>query len=139
TEMTTPAYSADAEDEAVQAELLTNLWRLFFAQRSMEAIIYWNVPDGYAHRAEPGDMTAGQNIYYGGLLGFDLHEKPAWKALDRLVNYEWHTETTAPVKNGTAEFRGFYGNYNVIVHAGGRQIPAKLRHTKGIMQHEIII
>ena len=132
TEMTIPAYSWEAEDEAIQAEVLKNVYSMFFAQRGMEAIIYWNVPDGYAYRAEPGDMTAGENYYHGGLLRFDMSEKPAWKVLRQLINEEWHTEATLAVKNGRASFRGFFGDYEIVIHAGGKAIPAKIKLEKGL-------
>ena len=120
TEMTIPAYSADPDDEFVQAEILRYVYSLFFAQRSMEAVIYWNVPDGYAYRAEPGDMTAGENVYHGGLLRFDFSEKPAWTALKRLIREEWTTDVTLRTDgDGGVDLRGFYGDYEVTKAEGG--------------------
>ncbi len=96
----------------------------------MEAVIYWNVVDGYAYRAEPGDMTAGENVYHGALLRFDMSEKPAWKTLKRLIREEWHTEAAVKAQNGEAFFRGFYGDYDLVVHAGGRTLPRRIRLSK---------
>ncbi len=115
TEMTIPAYSNGAEDEEVQACLLRDVYTAFFSHPAMEAIIYWNVVDGYAAFAEQGDMTAGENTYYGGLLRFDMSEKPAFRTLRRLIREEWHTALTAPVQNGTVAFRGFYGDYEMKI------------------------
>lgn len=115
TEMTIPAYSLAPEDEEVQAEILERVYPMFFSQKNMEAIIYWNVVDGYAAFAPLGDMTAGENTFAGGLLRFDMTEKPAWKTLDRLINKEWHTSLSLSVPGSMTSFRGFYGDYRVRV------------------------
>ncbi len=87
TEVTIPAYSNDDEDEAIQAELMEILYSIWFSHPNMEQIIYWNLVDGYAYVPDPdpekiaasqGDMTLGENIFYGGLLRFDLTPKPAY-------------------------------------------------------------
>ena len=84
----------------------------------MEAVIYWNLPDGYAYKAEPGDMTAGQNMYYAGLIGFDMSEKPAFKVLKKLIREEWMTRTQLVTdEDGWASLRGFHGRYELTVHA----------------------
>lgn len=59
TEITIPAYSNDPADEEIQSQIIKNLYSIWFSHPAMEAIIYWNLPDGYAHRAVPGDMTQG--------------------------------------------------------------------------------
>lgn len=118
TEMTIPSYSWEEEDEAVQAELLKNIYSMFFAQKNMEAIIYWNLPDGYAYRAEPGDMTCGENYYYGGLLRFDMTEKPGFKTLKKLIREDWMTNAQIVTdEDGYATLRGFHGEYALTVHA----------------------
>ena len=116
TEVTVPAYSPDAEDEAVQAEILEKLYSIWFSHPSVEQIIYWNLVDGYAFRAEPGDMTVGENYYYGGLIRFDMTPKPAYFKLRELLYERWHTEEELVTdENGNAEFRGFFGDYDVEI------------------------
>lgn len=134
TEMTIPARSESEEDEQIQAELTENLYRVLFSHPAMNAIIYWNLVDGYAYLpngGDPGDMTVGENVYYGGFMRFDMTKKPVYHALDRLINKEWHTSKTVAAKGGRAEFRGFYGDYDVTVHAGGKTVPAKITLGKG--------
>lgn len=122
TEMTIPAYSWNEDDEAIQAEILRNVYSLFFAQKGMEAVIYWNLPDGYAYRAEPGDMTAGENYFHGGLLRFDMSEKPAFKTLKHLIRDEWMTDTEIRTdENGFATLRGFHGDYELTVRTAERE------------------
>ncbi|MBR4444252.1 MAG: endo-1,4-beta-xylanase [Clostridia bacterium] len=122
TEMTIPAYSGDEEDEEIQAEILRNVYSLFFAQRSMEAVIYWNLPDGYAYRAEPGDMSSGENYFYGGLLRFDMSEKPAFRTLKRLIRDEWMTDVELTTdEGGFTALHGFYGDYELTVRTPERE------------------
>lgn len=130
TELTLSALSADAEDEEVQARLLKELYSVFFSHPAMEAIIYWNLVDGYAfvHDSDAkkvktiqGDMTVGENQYYGGLLRFDMSEKPSYKVLKDLFTKEWHTEIEKDSDDcGKVEFRGFYGDYDLEVEYDGK-------------------
>lgn len=107
TEITLPAYSASAEDEKTQAELLRSTFRLFFSIENMEAIIYWNLNDG-------GASGAHENKYFGGLLRPDLTKKPVYEALEELLS-EWHTEGEGEIRNGSLDFRGFYGDYEITI------------------------
>lgn len=119
TEITIPAYSNETEDEEIQAEILKNLYSIWFSHPNMEQIIYWNLVDGYAAFAPQGDMTAGENYYYGGLLRFDLTPKPAYFMLKDLIQKQWHTELVGKTDgNGCVEFKGFYGDYVVDISVG---------------------
>lgn len=114
TEMTIPAYSDSSEDEEVQGELIRNIYNVFFSHPSMEAAIYWNMVDGYAAWTPIGDMTKGENIFYGGVLRFDLSEKPSAKIIKDLFQKEWHTETMGETdSDGIVCLRGFYGDYEI--------------------------
>ena len=97
TEVTVPAYSNDAEDEAIQAELIKYLYSIWFSHPNVEQIVYWNVVDGYAHlwdtdpikiAASQGNMAIGENYYYGGLLRFDMTPKPAYYTIKNLIQKE---------------------------------------------------
>ncbi|MBE6362996.1 MAG: glycoside hydrolase family 10 [Lentisphaerae bacterium] len=122
TEITIPAYSNDPEDEALQAEIIRNLYRIWFSHRAMEGIIYWNLVDGYGYGAEPGDMSAGENSYYGGLLRFDMSPKPAFKVIRELFDQEWRTNLELHTASGDLSFRGFYGSYDIEVTAAGKRV-----------------
>ena len=140
TEVTVPAYSWEAEDEAIQAEILEKLYRIWFSHPAMEQIIYWNLVDGYAHvwdpdpekiRASQGDMTKGENYYHGGLFRFDLTPKPAYFALKRLIEQEWHTEAQMTANGkGKAQFKGFFGDYEVTVKYGDKTVTKMLNLSK---------
>lgn len=116
TEMTIPAYSDSEEDQDLQAELIEKIYTVFFSHPAMEAIIYWNTVDGYAAFAPLGDMTAGENLYYGGLMQFDMTPKKSFYTIKRLFTEKWHTnETVVTGADGSASIRGFYGKYDVIL------------------------
>lgn len=127
TEVTVPAYSNKPEDEAVQAEIIEKLYSIWFSHPNVEQIIYWNLPDGYAAFAPQGDMTAGENYYYGGLLRFDMTPKPAYYAIKNLFEKTWHTETEIiSDADGKAGFKGFYGNYELEIEFGGKTVTKEI-------------
>jgi len=130
TEITVPAFSWDAEDEEIQAEMIERLYPIWFSHQNVEQIIYWNLIDGYAHlwdpdpekiKASQGDMTLGENYYYGGLLRFDLSPKPAYYKIKELTQKVWHTEENAVTDgDGNISFRGFYGKYELEITQNGK-------------------
>ena len=130
TEVTASAFSHLPEDEYVQAEMLRNLYRIWFSHPSMEAIVYWNMVDGYAAYAEAGDMTSGENKYHGGLLRFDMSKKPAWEVLDQLINHDWHTSVDN-IYGATADVKGFYGTYELTAIANGKECKQTIHLKKG--------
>lgn len=131
TEVTIPAYSNNPEDEAIQAEILEKLYSVWFSHPSVEQIIYWNLPDGYAAFAPQGDMTVGENYYYGGLLRFDMTPKPAYYAIKNLFEKTWHTETDIiSDADGQAKFKGFYGTYEVLFEYEGKTFTKEINLKK---------
>lgn len=130
TEVTIPAYSNEAEDELIQAEIITNLYKMWFSHPNMEAIIYWNLVDGYAAFAEQGDMSSGENYYCGALLRFDMTPKPAYYALDELINKTWRTNISDKAQNGAFEMKGFYGEYEVAATVCGKTTTVKVHLEK---------
>lgn len=116
TEITIPAYSDEKEDEAIQADLIEQLYSIWFSHKAVEAIIYWNLVDGYAAFAPMGDMTSGENVFRGGLMRFDLSKKPAYDRIDDLFNRRWRTDAEIETNaDGVAKFKGFYGEYELEI------------------------
>jgi len=140
TEITIPAYSNEAEDEAIQAEIIENLYTIWFSHPNVEQIIYWNTVDGYAHlwdpspekiKASQGNMSLGENVYYGGLLRFDMTPKPAYNTIKNLIQNVWHTECELVTdENGEAVMRGFYGKYDVTYTAEGKEVTKSINLSK---------
>ena len=133
TEVTFPAFSHLPEDEEIQADILENMYRVWFSHPAVEQIIYWNLVDGYAHRAEPGDMTAGENYYYGGLIRFDMTPKPAYHRVKELFEKEWHTECDAPhTYDGNYQFKGFLGDYEAEILYDGKTVTVPFKVEKAL-------
>ncbi len=129
TEVTFSAYEDTPEAYAFQAELVRMFYRLWFSHPAMEGAIYWNLPDGYAFNAEPGDFSCGENMYRGGLLDFNLDPKPAYTALYDLFRKEYHTEAKLTADaSGKVSFRGFYGKYRVKI--GGEEKTIEFKREK---------
>lgn len=129
TEITVPAYSWNADDEEIQAKIIENLYTIWFSHPSVEQIIYWNLVDGYAYcqytdplkiKETQGDMTNGENYYYGGLLRFDLSPKPAYLKIKELTQDIWHTSFSGNTdSSGVINTRGFYGSYEAEITVNG--------------------
>ncbi len=139
TEVTFCSYSWKEEDEAVQAEILKNLYSMFFSHPAMEAIIYWNLADGYGFRAEPGDMTAGENFHHGGLLRYDMTPKAAYKVLHELVNKVWRTDLELESVQNKVSFNGFYGEYELEITGNGKTVTQNFHLGKNLPEHKTII
>lgn len=131
TEVTVSGMSDSKEDEEIQAEILKYLMKIWFSHPIMDTVVYWNVADGYAAWAEPGDMTKGENRFRGGLCRFDLTPKPAFNMLKELFHETWHTEESGITNdNGVFEWRGFMGKYDCEVTVNGKTVTAPLHLTK---------
>ena len=131
-EVTIPNVTPDQDGEELQAELIENLYKVWFSHPAMSAIIYWNVADGYAHGATPGDMNTAENRYRGGLLNFDMSEKPAYKVLKKLIHETWKTNLSLDSGNTSkVNMRGFFGVYNVTATANGKTVESQVHLIKG--------
>lgn len=112
-EITIPSYDCSESMLDMQAKMVENLYRLWFSHPSVSSIVWWNLADGYAFV----NPNQNEDYYSGGLLNHDFSKKPAYEVLDRLINEEWHTEAELVCDaNGNADFRGFYGDYDVTVN-----------------------
>ena len=114
-EITIPGSGCNEENEEMQAIITEQLYKIWFATEKMKGIVWWNLVDGYAAFGRLGS-TEGENRYGGGLMRFDMTEKPAYKVLDRLINKEWNTSFETENDTDTLSFRGFYGEYEITVN-----------------------
>lgn len=127
TELTIPAYSYSAEDEEIQAEIIKNIYSMWFSHEAMQGIVYWNVVDGYAAFAPQGDMTAGENYYHGGLVRYDFTPKPAYNMIRDLFGKVWRTNIGVNTGDaGRVDVKGFYGEYDAEITANGRTVMKKI-------------
>lgn len=103
-EITITAPDNSAEGQMVQAIIMRNLYRAWFAVEKMNGITWWNVVDDCGAPGEPS---------ISGLFTRDMRPKTAYFAMDDLVNREWKTRTSVKAANGRAAFRGFRGKYRL--------------------------
>lgn len=105
-EITITSPGNDERGREIQAIVARNLYRLWFSIKPMMGITWWNVVDDCG---APGEPTIS------GIFTRDMQPKPAYFALDQLINHDWKTRTSVKVdKAGTATFRGFKGQYRVV-------------------------
>ncbi|WP_256009045.1 endo-1,4-beta-xylanase [Desertivirga xinjiangensis] len=121
-EITIPTLPYNSEGMAHQAKLTRNYYRLWFSHPSVSAIIWWNLVDGTAAK--------GEDKWNGGLVNNDFSQKPAFAALDQLLNKEWKTSLNQTVSGNDLNFRGFYGDYLVRIKQGGKTIEKKVNFRK---------
>lgn len=104
-EITITSPNNDERGREIQAVIARNLYRLWFSIKPVMGITWWNVVDGCG---APGEPTVS------GLFTRNMDPKPAYYALDQLINHEWKTNITIQTdKDGNANFRGFKGRYRV--------------------------
>ena len=113
-EVTIAAPGVTDRDRQIQAILTRNIYRAWFAHPKTAGVTWWNTVDGGGVYGEP---------LVSGLFTRDMKKKPAYLALDELINREWRT--TCEVKtgeSGVVRFRGFRGRYRLTwKSADGRE------------------
>ena len=116
-----PRRKSTPEGESLQAQYVRDFYTLAFSHPAVEAIVWWSVSDYGAWRGSAA-----------GLLDENMEPKPAYKALDELINHEWRTSKEAKVDNrGRMSFRGFHGDYTVTASHKARQITGTFRLEQG--------
>jgi GH35 family endo-1,4-beta-xylanase len=110
TEITIPGKGDNGA--VLQGKIVENLYRLWFSTPNMAGITWWNLGDGTAFEEE--------NKAMGGLLDDEMNPKPAYEALDKLINHDWKTnETLSTDSNGNVNYRGFHGKYLIRISGNG--------------------
>jgi endo-1,4-beta-xylanase len=119
--------------EDLQAEVVEDLYRLWFSAPNMKGVTYWNMGDSMAYGGE--DKAAG------GLVDMDLNPKKSYKVLDHLINEEWRTQVNGKSdQEGQFAFRGFYGVYDVDVRIGGITKSCQVHLSEnGDNKHKVVI
>ena len=105
-EITITAPNDDPDGREIQANITRNLYRMWFSWPDMAAITWWNLVDGCGLKGEP--TTSG-------ICSRQMEKKPAYDALDRLINHEWKTKIVAKAEESRFkhQFRGFKGTYQI--------------------------
>jgi endo-1,4-beta-xylanase len=128
TELTYPSNGADITDgfingkwdEENQGRFYRYFVTLCFSHPKVDAITLWAMWDGSSW------------LKLGGIIREDWTPKPAYYALDDLINNKWKTRFEARTdEKGEVRFRGFHGEYEVEVKARGKSIASKLHLSQG--------
>ena len=116
-----PEWPTTPEGEARQAREWEEMLRLLFDHPSVEAVTGWDFTDGCWLGAPSGLLTA------------DNRPKPAYRALERLIHEEWHTECDVTTdENGCARVCGYKGAYTLS--DGTREASLRLEKDGGEME-----
>ena len=104
-EVTIAAPGVDDVSRKIQAVLVRNIYRAWFSHPKTMGITWWNTVDGAGVAGEP---------LVSGLFTREMEKKPAYDALDELINREWRTNlAVAADADGKVSFRGFRGRYRL--------------------------
>jgi len=105
-------WTTTPDGEKRQAEDVAEFYRVLFSHSAVEAITWWDFTDQNAWQRAPA-----------GLVRADMTPKPAYEELENLIKGKWWTQTETTVKaEGTARFRGFFGQYEITARIGGRKL-----------------
>ena len=114
-------YQTGVWNDEKQAEFYREFYTVAFANPNVEAITTWGLDDARAWL--PGI----------GLIDENGNAKPNYKVLDSLINNEWRTNLeVVSAADGTANFRGFYGDYEVEINDGGKRTKANFELKKDV-------
>lgn len=93
--------------EEAQAEFAEQFYILSFGHPSVASIHWWGLTDKMIW------------LEGGGLLDKQFNPKPVYKRLLKLIKEDWMTKNLQMQtrKNGEVQFRGFFGQYEAVVHA----------------------
>ena len=98
------------DQETEQAEAVRRFYTEAFARPEVASISWWDLSDAFAWQNAPG-----------GLLRADLSPKPAYEALDRLINHFWRTDAAGRTdEEGRIAVRAFFGSYRITARADRR-------------------
>jgi hypothetical protein len=114
-------FTVDTQDEKLQAEYTRDFYTAFFAHPSTDGIINWGFWAGKHYRPVCAFFAK------------DWKMKPNGEAYMDLVFNKWWTHTGGTTdKNGAYQFRGFYGDYKIVLQYKSKEyeFEAKLLREK---------
>ncbi len=108
-------WPSTPEGEAYQAREATRFYTMLFSHPAVAAVTWWDFSDLHSWKNAPA-----------GFLRKDMTPKPVYDALKQLIKGKWWTRTEIQSgPDGTAGFRGFLGDYQLTVSAGGKTAVVK--------------
>jgi len=120
-----------------QAAAVERLYKIWFSHPGSNGIIYWNLVDNTAHENKK-DATWNENVYLGGLLNNDTSPKPSYLALENLIKKEWVSDGTIAYDAAKSNyFRGFFGEYDVVVKTDAGEFHRKMSLMKNKYNEQV--
>ena len=96
-----------------QADYAEQFYRLSFGHPMVKSINWWGLSDRYIWEERP----------QAGLVDELYNPKPVYNRLLELIKNEWMTKTSGRTKkDGSFDFRGFYGNYKITLKIGDEKV-----------------
>ncbi|MGA2157583.1 MAG: endo-1,4-beta-xylanase [Dehalococcoidia bacterium] len=116
------SWPSTSVGELAQADYAEKLYTMLFSNPSVQAITWWNFSDKDAAQGAPS-----------GLLRADLSKKPAYDRLLKLIRGDWWSIGNAHTgDSGTASFRGFYGQYKLIIEKDNTRVQSSIDIARGL-------
>jgi GH35 family endo-1,4-beta-xylanase len=126
TELHQPSWEQEIEggfregvwSETAQAEFMEQVYRQCFGHPAVLSINYWGFSDRRIW------------IPQGGLIDAEYRPKPVFEVLKQLIKGEWMTPSFTALTDGDGKitFRGFFGQYELVLPKDGRQHPSFYFH-----------
>jgi len=104
-------WRSTPEGEVYQAEHVVRFYTMLFSHPAVEAITWWDFADLGSWKNAPA-----------GFLRRDMSPKQSYFELFKLIKDKWWTRTRLETgEDGTAGFRGFLGEYRIMVTSAGKK------------------
>ena len=102
-----------------QTEFTEQFVKLCFGHPAVASVNWWGFSD--------------RNIWLpgGGLVDEEYRPKPVYNMLDSLINKAWSTNISGTTDSqGSVNFRGFFGNYEIILSTGDGKVHSYPVHVR---------
>ena len=123
-------WQVSRETEERQSRDVVKVYTTLFSHPNVEAIVWWKFTD-----------LIGLNGSPAGLIGRDMSPKPAYDALKKLIKETLWTHVALQTNhNGEVSFRGFYGDYSVVVSGpSGKTHATSFSLRRGVERVEVVL
>ncbi len=125
-------WAKDGEkwDEERAAEFFEKYYTIVFSHPAAEALNYWDLGDSIVRTGGGGFGRGGGGMMMGGTGQAGLLDpkkeyepRPLYNKLKELIRERWMTKFSGKsAGDGTVGFRGFHGDYEVIVKQGDKTL-----------------
>lgn len=116
-EISVTEYDFKNTDKSFEAEHLRDTLLATFSHPKAKAFVVWEY------------MDARHWNFSAPFYDSEWNEKPAMAVWNKMVKSDFKTNTeTVSDENGSADFRGFYGDYEITAEFGGKTVTFPFKH-----------